>query len=219
MKIPLNLASKPYENLRPYYTLVGVAALALVALAGLFLWKERQIRQETRSQSEQIRRLEQGLAVMRREQQDLDQWLARPEVEAIRYRSAFLNSLIARKSLSWTQLFLDIEKILPARAQVTAIHPGRNASQQAELRLTVTAAEMGPLVELLKNAEASSQFGSPVVESQRFATDRNTGGRVTLDLRMQYRQTLPDLPPAPEREAAMQPVAAVSAEPQPGGTP
>ncbi len=224
MKIPLNLASKPYENLRPYYTLAGVAALALVALAAMLLWKERQVRHETRFQTEQIRLLEQGLADLRREQRELDQLLARPEVEETRYRSAFLNSLIVRKSLSWTQLFLDIEKILPARAQITAIHPGLNASRQAELKLTVTAAEMGPLVELLKNAEASSQFGSPVVESQRFSTDRNAGGRVTLELSMQYQQSLPDLTASPEQEAAAQRVETASArtgvsrEPEKGGT-
>lgn len=213
MKIPLNLASKPYANLRPYYTLAGVAALVFVALAALLLWKERQVRHETRFQTEQIRRLGKGLEDLRREQRDLDQWLGRPQAEAIRYRAAFLNSLIVRKSLSWTQLFLDLEKILPAKAQVTAIRPSLNPSQQPALKLTVTAADMGSLVELLKNLEASSQFESPVVESQRFAADKTAEGHVTLELSMQYHQALPDSPTPPVQEAGSQKVETASAQP------
>jgi Tfp pilus assembly protein PilN len=154
-------------------------------------------------------RFGQEMQDLAREQRELDEWLRRPEVQEIRDHSVFLNSLILRKSLSWTQMFLDLEKVLPARAQVTSIQPRMNRSQQPELVLSVTADNMGPLVELLKNLESSSEFGSPAVQSQRFTTDRNSKTQVAMDLRTLYRQALPE----PERAgAALNPDAASDPE-------
>lgn len=218
MKVVFNLASQPYENLRPYHTAGGIALTVGVVLALLLVGEERQHRSETRSLTQQLSRFEKELEDLNGEQQVLEQWLRRPDVQKIRDHSVFLNSLILRKSLSWTRMFLDLEKILPAKVQVTAIRPHLNQSQQPELSLTVTAAEMGPLVELLKNLESSSQFGSPAVESQRFATDRAAETHVILELSTQYQQSLPEAPSpeaapagAPERADSSTPVADAAA--------
>ena len=223
MKVLFNLASQPFENLRPYYTAAWIAAALAVILALVLVGEERQRRSETRSLTRQLTRFETELEELGREQRELEQWVRRPDVQEIRDHSVFLNSLILRKSLSWTRMFLDLEKILPAKAQVTAIRPHLNQSQQPELSLTVTAAEMGPLVELLKNLESSPQFGSPTVESQRFATDRAAEGHVTLELSTQYQQSLPEAPdpePAPEggpeNAAGLPPVADATAAQQKG---
>ena len=202
MKVAFNLASHPYENLRPYYTVawIAVAVALLVALA--LVSRERQQSSETRSLTQQLSRFDREVQDLEGEQRDLEAWLRRPEVQEIRDRSGFLNSMIFRKSLSWTQMFLDLEKILPARAQVISIQPRMSTPQQAELALTVISTEMGPLVELLKNLESSAHFGSPAVESQRFLTDRSQQTRIALDLRTQYRQALPEASPvAPGAEA------------------
>jgi len=203
MNVRFNLASHPYENLRPRYALAGMALVLVAVLAGLLVGRERQQRAETRSITQQMARFEQEMQDLDREQRELDEWLRRPEVQEIRDHSAFLNSLILRKSLSWTQMFLDLEKILPARAQVTSIQPRMNRSQQPELAISVTADTMGPLVELLKNLESSSQFGSPAVQSQRYSTDRNSKTQVAMDLRTLYRQALPaPAGPAPDGDTA-----------------
>ena len=223
MKVVFNLASEPYQNLRPYYTAGWIALTMGVILALLLVGEERQHRSETRSLTQQLGRFEKELEDLSREQQELEQWLRRPEVQTIRDHSVFLNSLILRKSLSWTRMFLDLEKILPAKAQVTSIRPHLNQSQQPELSLTVTAAEMGPLVELLKNLESSPQFGSPTVESQRFVTERAAEGHVILELSTQYQQSLLEAPApeaapegAPEKAESLPPVADAAAAEQKG---
>ncbi|OFW23701.1 MAG: hypothetical protein A3H27_08440 [Acidobacteria bacterium RIFCSPLOWO2_02_FULL_59_13] len=186
MKIPVNLASQPYENLRPLYLAAGLALAIAVGLASFVVWKDWQNREETRTVTEQIRQLQHESAVLQQEQQQLERSLRTPEVQQISDRAAFLNSLILRKSLSWTQLFMELEKILPNQARITAIRPRLNQSQQAELSLTVAAVEMGPLVEFLKNLESSSRFGSPVVEAQRFPPERTTDRSIFLDLSASY---------------------------------
>ena len=202
MRVPINLASRPYENLRPYYNVAVLAVIFLVALASAVAWNDWQNRRNTRLLTEQSRQLETAMAELGREQQELEQWLGRPEVQEIRDRSDFLNSLIVRKSLSWTQMFMDLETILPARAQVTAIRPRLNQDQQVEVNLTVAAASMGPLVEFLKKLEAALQFGSPVVHSQRPPSTASTDGQITLDLSVLYHQVAPKEGVALEQEVA-----------------
>ncbi len=213
MKVGFNLASHPYENLRPRYTLVWLAVALAAVLALVLVSRERQQRAETRSLTQQRGRFEQEMEDLARERSELEEWLRRSEVQEIRDHSAFLNSLIARKSLSWTRMFLDLEKILPARVQVTAIQPRVNRARQPELALSVTAEDMAPLVELLKNLESSPQFGSPAVAAQRFSTDRNQQTRIALDLSTQYRPAVPEAESAvtePEGEPAADPASDVA---------
>ncbi|MEE8177092.1 MAG: hypothetical protein V3T65_03775, partial [Acidobacteriota bacterium] len=220
MRVPINLASRPYENLRPYYNVAVLAVIFLVALASAVAWNDWQNRRDTRLLTEQSRQLETAMAELGREQQELEQWLGRPEVQEIRDRSDFLNSLIVRKSLSWTQMFMDLETILPARAQVTAIRPRLNQDQQVEVNLTVAAASMGPLVEFLKKLEAALQFGSPVVHAQRPPSTATTDGQITLDLSVLYHQVALDQEVAPEEGVTLdQEVASAQASsPQPALT-
>jgi Tfp pilus assembly protein PilN len=224
MNVGFNLASHPYENLRPRYTLAWLGVVLALVLALVLAGRERQQRAENRSLTQQMARFEQQMQDLARERTELEAWLRRPEVQEIRDHSAFLNSLITRKSLSWTRMFLDLEEILPERAQVVSIQPRINRAQQPELALTVAADETTPLVELLRNLESSPQFGSPTVESQRFTTDRNQQTRVALDLSTQYRQVLPEAenPESGLPESAVSPEAPaspVSTESAPGDSP
>ena len=189
MRVSINLASQPYENLRPLY-FAATAALVLAFVLGFTVaWKAHQTRNETRLLSEQSDRLEKDLSNLRVEQRDLTQWLFRPEVQEIRDRSAFLNALILRKSLSWTQLFMDLEKVLPNQVQVTAIRPSLNVSSQAQLNLTVGSMTVGPLVEFLKNLETAPEFAKPVVDLQRFPAEKSPDPTIVLDLSVLYHQS------------------------------
>lgn len=194
MKVPINLASEPYENLRPWRTGAWLAATVLVILAAVVVWTERENRNQTQSLSQQISGLEREMRDLRQEEELLEQWLETPQVRALRDRSAFLNSLILRKSLSWTRLFMDLEEILPERAQIVSIQPSLNEAQEAVLNLTVAAATMGPLVEFLKNLESSPQFGSPVVASQRYPSERTQDGNISMGVTARYRQNLDSSP-------------------------
>ncbi|MBI2815661.1 MAG: hypothetical protein HYX72_01855 [Acidobacteria bacterium] len=188
MRVPINLASQPYENLRPMYLAAVAGVLLVIALSLTVAWKSQQNRNDTRTLAEQSEQLDRDMVKLRNEEQELITWLGRPEVQEIRDHSAFLNSLIVRKSLSWTQIFMDLEKILPHKVQVAAIRPSPNREAQAQLNLTVSSPAVAPLIEFLKNLEDSAQFGTPVVDSQRFPAERAPDQNISLELSVLYRQ-------------------------------
>jgi len=189
MRVPINLASQPYENLRPLYVAACFAALLFVGLILTVAWRAQQNRDQTRVLAEQSEHLQKDLAGLQREQRDLTLWLGQPEVQEIRDRSTFLNSLIVRKSLSWTQMFMDLEKVLPDKVQVAAIRPSANESEYAQLKLSVASPSIAPLVDFLKNLEAAPQFSKPVVDSQRYPVEKAQDPNITLDLGVLYHQS------------------------------
>lgn len=203
MKIPINLASQPYANLRPLYNAIWVAAALLIGLTLLVLWEDRQIRNETHQLTEQIDELQQEMDSLQEEQEEMGQWLATPQVQQTRNQSTFLNSLILRKSVSWTRIFMDLGKILPNQAQVTAIRPSLNQFQQAELNLSVAAVQMGPLIQFLKNLESSPRFGSPAVESQQFPSERAADRNIMVEVKAGYYSFISE--PDPEVEDSITP--------------
>ena len=188
MRVPINLASQPYQNLRPLYSAAGVALALLVLLAMLVSNKMQRSTDETRLSTQEIQRLDGEMVKLRQEQLTLKQWLGNPQVQEIRDHSTFLNSLIARKSLSWTKLFMDLEKVLPDRVQVVAIRPSMNESERARLNLTLAAPAVEPLVEFLKKLESSPQFSAPVVDAQRFPAEKAQDPNIVLELSVSYRQ-------------------------------
>jgi type IV pilus assembly protein PilN len=221
MRFSINLASEPYENLRPLRAAIALLALLAVVLSLTVAWKARHSQGETRMLADQSDRLNHDLVNLRREQGDLTQWLFRPEVQTIRDRSTFLNSLIIRKSLSWSQLFMDLEKVLPDKVQVAAIRPSHNESAQAQLNMTVLSLTVASLVEFLKNLESSPQFAKPVVNALRFPGEKATDPTIALDLTVLYQQSGSAVPaseepkpePAsaqPEKETAAKPPAPIA---------
>jgi type IV pilus assembly protein PilN len=209
MKLPINLASQPYENVRPLYAGLAIASALLVILSVALAWSIRSSRNETRLLTDQSTRLDRETAKLSSDQSELTRWLARPEVQDIRSQSDYLNSMIVRKSLSWTQIFMDLEKVLPNQVLVTTIHPGLSADKQPELNLSVSALTLPPLVQFLKNLESSTRFDKPVVGSQRFPGERAQDPSISLDLQVAYRpdgEEQPDIVNVADEPPAITPV-------------
>lgn len=75
-------------------------------------------------------------------------------------RSLLLNSLIQRKSISWTRLFADIEGVKPDNVRLIQVRlPQINTRNEVTLDMEVGAKEQGPVIEFLKRLQDSPLFG------------------------------------------------------------
>lgn len=166
MRIELNLASRPAENQRRFYVLAGTGIVLLlllaVAQATTFLrgwWSVREVGPQTE-------RLRAELGRMENEQKRLEQDLRQPEARDVIERSYFLNSLILQKSISWTQIFMDLERLIPDRVQVASIRPEVVDNNQIRLDMLVAGESMEQLLEFLRRVEKSHKFGTPVLSHE-----------------------------------------------------
>jgi hypothetical protein len=92
--------------------------------------------------------------------------LRKPENAEVLERSLFLNTLIERKSISWTQIFADLEKVMPENVRLVSVRlPQINSRNQVLLDMFVGAADAGPVLQLLKKLDSAPQFGPATVQN------------------------------------------------------
>jgi type IV pilus assembly protein PilN len=180
MRVNLNLATQPYEDVRDFAlkwgTAVAIALVAAVVLVTMAVSGWRQSRQVSRD----IEQKRAQIAQLKADERKAEQMLSQPQNSGTRARSALLNALIIRKSFSWTQAFSDFEKILPPRVQVLAIQPQLDPDNQLTINLTVGSDSRDRAIELLKNLEDSEHFQDALLLSETTDPEGKTGTRFTL---------------------------------------
>jgi type IV pilus assembly protein PilN len=165
VKYPINLASEPFRLGRPLFVasvaLSAILAAMLVVLVSVAV-VERNNAKEAR---ESIASLEAQMAALDGEQMRLTQLLRQPENAQVFEQSIFLNALIARKGISWTRIFSDLEGVLPHNVRVISVRPQVNAINEVQLDLFVGSEATGPVVDMLMKLEASPVFGRTAIVS------------------------------------------------------
>ena len=160
IRIPVNLASDPFRRDRPILAASAALGLALVFTLILQTGAIVSARNQAAETRMMLDKLDKQLAAVKTEQARLDGTLSKPENAEVLDRSQFLNSLIERKSISWTRIFSDLEKVVPYQVRLVAIRlPQVDSQNQVLLDMVVGADSPGPVFELLKHLETSPQFG------------------------------------------------------------
>ena len=183
MNVRLNLATKPLESHRRF--LVGAGLLAL--LGGIvFLAMGWHVYSTLRAQ-EALRRKEQEnnhrAALLQSRRRELDEFFARPENAKLKERANFVNGIIDERSFDWTQMFMDLEKIMPVGVHVVKIQPQLEKGHMF-VKLTVGATTDESKIKFLHAMENSSAFSNVELVSIRGA---QTGGDLaTLELNAIY---------------------------------
>ncbi|WP_263353871.1 fimbrial assembly protein [Acidicapsa acidisoli] len=192
MKITLNLATRPYADQGPAIKRlrIGMAALAVVLAAlGFGLMHFHQAALRMAAQEDGVNR---SIARVQQEQEGYRAQMQQPANARVLQQAEFLNGLFDEKSFSWTGAMEDLEQVLPAGVQVTAIEPARGKDGRLTLRLKVSG-QRERSVEMVRNMEHSRRFVSPRIAGENSESSsqgdlqpvRETG-RVSFDILAEY---------------------------------
>lgn len=167
IRVPINLASEPFRRDRPI--VVGGVALALLLAALLALQVTTILtdRSQAADTRQLLSRLNGQLRTVSDEQNKLNATLHLPQNAEVMERSIFLNTLIDRKAISWTQIFADLEKVMPYNVRLVSVRlPEVDAKNNVLLDMIVGSKEVPPVIQLLNKLEAAPQFGPTDLQSQ-----------------------------------------------------
>jgi len=182
MQVRLNIATKPLESHRRF--LAGAGLLAV--LGGIiFLALGWHVYSTLRAQ-EALRRKEQEnnnrAALLQRRRKELDDFFARTENARLKERAAFVNGIIDERSFDWTQMFMDLEKLVPVGVHVVSIQPQLEKGHMF-VRLTVDATTDESKIKFLHAMENSPAFSNVELLSVRAA---QSSGEQALELHAIY---------------------------------
>jgi len=165
MKFPINLASEPFRRNRAMIVASSVLAGILVLTLSLLILLIVNERHQKRDVREATAQAEAQLARLASEQSALEATMRKTENADVLERSVFLNTLIARKGISWTRLFGDLESVMPHSVRLVAIRPQADPKNGIQLEMTVGSQSVEPVVDLLKRMEGSGIFSVPSVNN------------------------------------------------------
>jgi type IV pilus assembly protein PilN len=173
MRFDINLASQPYQDARRFLWRWGVITLGVALATGGLVYAATSAFLSWRATNSNIRSLQQQIEARNREKAEDETVLDRAENRETRQRSQFLNSLIARKAFSWTEVFTDLEHIVPPRLSVLGIQPSVNEDNELELNLRVDSSSRDAAIELVRRLEQSPHFTQAVILSESLRTGQN----------------------------------------------
>ena len=174
MKITLNLATRPYIELRPIYARLRVIMLVLAALALPMLLVLRVEQTKAAQATARVDQLHRNIALLEAQQRSAHSLLQQPDNASLLAQADFLNALFRRKAFSWTATMSDLETTLPAGVQVLSIDPVVSPDGHVTIRLRVSGAREHA-VEVVRNLEHSRHFVAPRLASEALA-NQTTGG-------------------------------------------
>lgn len=170
--LDLNLASQPFRRERAQTTgallVCGLLLGMLVLLSGLLVHSRTAVtdlRQQIAADSVKLSRLQ-------AQQSRFGSILTKPENTEVFSNSVFLNQLIARRGLSWSRIFQDLEAVLPTSIRLLAIRlpqvaeEDNNGVNRVQLDMVVGTTQPEQFLVLLKKLEKASNFGATAVVSQ-----------------------------------------------------
>jgi type IV pilus assembly protein PilN len=178
MRLNINLATQPYEDARRFWLRwgAGLAAAVILSLGLIFAAVNAWI--GARHDRQQMAEIRQQIARCEDERAKAEAVLNRPENRTMREQSQFVNGLISRKAFSWTQVFADLERMMPPGLHVTSIQPELSKDNQLQIKMNVGGQSMDRALELVHRMEKSPQFHDPHITEQNFNQGSTSGDAI-----------------------------------------
>ena len=186
MRIEINLATTPYEDSRNFWVYwgTGLGLLSLLTLVLVYLTVTGFV-QASRERAT-IAGLQARIAAYDQDKSSAEAMLSLPQNRVVRDQSRFLNDLFQRKGFSWTKVFENLERVMPAHLHVVSIHPDMSKENNLEIKLVVAGEAREQALDLVRKMEGSKCFNQTQIESERSETQPVNGDRVRFDISALY---------------------------------
>lgn len=190
MRLNINLASQPYEVAQAYRRRMTriIAALGLIAalLVGYIVYQRRH----SRGINQQLAATQQQIHSLETEEAQARAILNKPANRVIADQSDFLNQLFARKSLSWTRIFTEMEKMVPAGLHVVSMKPEYTKAGDLVVHVVVATDSRDRAVEMVRHMETSSHLRQAQIVAESVTTNSSDqaagGGNIQFDIAAVY---------------------------------
>ena len=129
--VPINLASQPFRRERAELAILASIGAALTISLLVFVVLILQDRRDVSAIRGRIRADQQTLAAVERQQAQSQKIIVRPDNADVFSKSVFYNQLISRRAVSWTRVFDDLTRVMPADVQLIALRLPQVAAENS----------------------------------------------------------------------------------------
>jgi Tfp pilus assembly protein PilN len=169
MYVRLNLATNPLLSHRRF--LAGSAVLGVLGfllLLGLG-WRAYNLRKAEENFRARESKIDKEMATVEQQREELQRYFAQQEAAGFQDHAKFVVGVLQARSINWTQMFMDLERILPPGVRVVRIEPKLDKGI-VTVHFVVGATSEETKLKLLKSFENSAAFSHVALQSERAAT-------------------------------------------------
>jgi hypothetical protein len=161
-----NLARVPFQNTRPVWLTGVVVTLVAVAFTTMSITEAVGARDSERVQGERLKSLTARRTSLIQELDTANRELSKVAWKKLQAETTSLQSIVARRQLSWGLLILDLEETLPWDIRLLSIDPRILENGSIELSLKGMASTREAWLRLLGVLFAAEKFSGPVPISE-----------------------------------------------------
>jgi len=171
MYVRLNLATKPLISHRRFLAgsaVLGALGFLLLLGLGWRFYTLRKADENLRARSSKIQQETERVAEQRR---GLEKFFAQQQAAGFQEKAKFAVGVLEARSINWTQMFMDLEKILPPGVHVLHIDP-KLEKGVVSVHFVVGATNQESQMKMLKAFENSAAFSRVQLQAVRAATQQ-----------------------------------------------
>jgi Tfp pilus assembly protein PilN len=179
-RIELNLAARPLRNRRLFYIVRGVVGFALIISLSLALILFVRFYLKTRGVKARLAEIQATITQAQREERRNTAKVSEASKKD-QAKIVVANSIILKKSFSWSGFLTQLEECLPDSSYILALVPQDVGDTQAQFRFKVVSRSLDDLLGLINNLQARN-FSQIRVESEQ----KDDLGQLTSEISVSY---------------------------------
>jgi hypothetical protein len=189
-----NLSTRPFYNERAVHLLIGAAALVVLGLTALNVFRMVKLSRQNTELSTRVNSDRAEADQLTRMAADIRRRIDKDELQLVVAAATEANSLIDQRTFSWTAFFNRIESTLPPDVMLASVRP---SIKEGTTRVSMVVLGRRPedIDEFMEKLEATGAFDE-VVPSQQ---DRTEAGLYRVTVESLYTGVVEEdaAPPAP----------------------
>ncbi|MBP7149421.1 MAG: PilN domain-containing protein [Acidobacteria bacterium] len=181
--LEINLAASPYRNDLPLAVLLAALGLAAVGFTAHNTYAFLTADARTGELREELAGHRARMEQMKVEAGRIEKDLAGVDAEVVGSQADFVASILAERNFSWTQLFNELERVVPWDVKLVSVRPVFNEGK-VQIQLQGLARTLDSFFELQEVLAASERFGEVVPNSYEHPEPGDQ--RVRFDMTFAY---------------------------------
>jgi hypothetical protein len=153
-----NLASRPFYNDRIVRLGIALGVVVVTSFTAFNALQVLALNAQNAEMSIRAQEAERQTEEFRQQAQQIRQSLNTAEMAAVQQASREANLLIDRRVFSWTELFNEFERTLPAEVRITAVEPQVDPEGRMLVAVTVLSRQPEDLSQFMDQLETSGRF-------------------------------------------------------------
>ena len=189
-----NLSTRPFYNERLVALLLGAAALVVLLVTLFNVFRLVTLTARVAALGAEAEQAERTARDLRQQAARARSSVDQARLAAVATAAHEANTLIDRRTFSWTELFNRFEATLPPDARIAAVRPSVDEGGRLTLGIAVVARSVDAIDTFIEALEETGAFEDVLSREERI----NEEGEVEATLRGRYHAARPPAPAAQE---------------------